>query len=115
MPSVSILCQPTVAVVDKVARKHGTADAAKEYLSYLYSEEAQVIEAKNFYRPSSKKVRERFTAATGSSTIKAVPADGRWINENVHLTDIKHFGGWAKARAVHFANGAKFDSIYERR
>lgn len=115
VPSVSILCQPTVAVVDKVAKKHGTAEAAKAYLSYLYSEEAQIIEAKNFYRPSSKAVSERFTAASGSSSITAVPADGRWINKNVHLTDIKHFGGWAKARAIHFANGAKFDSIYERR
>lgn len=115
VPSVSILCQPTVAVVDKVAKKHGTADAAKEYLSYLYSDEAQTIEAQNFYRPSSKAVRERFVSTSGSSTITAIPADGRWINENVHLTDIGHFGGWAKARAVHFANGANFDSIYERR
>ena len=115
VPSVSILCQPTVAVVDKVAKKHGTEEAAKEYLNYLYSDEAQVIEAENFYRPSSKAIRERYTLSADSNTITAIPADGRWINDKVNLTDIKHFGGWARARAEHFANGAKFDSIYERR
>ena len=58
VPSVSILCQPTVAVVDEVAKKHGTEDVAKEYLSYLYSDEAQQIEAENYYRPSTKSIYE---------------------------------------------------------
>lgn len=114
VPSVSILCQPTVAVVDAVAKKHGTEEAAKEYLSYLYSEEAQDVEARNFYRPSDKNVYAKYVFPSDSNTIKAIPEDGRWINDNIKLTDINHFGGWGKARAVHFANGANFDRIYER-
>lgn len=114
VPSVSILCQPTVAVVDEVAKKHGTEDVAKEYLSYLYSDEAQEIEAKNFYRPSTKSIYDKYVAEGNSNTITEVPADGKWINDNVNLTDINHFGGWAEARATHFADGANFDSIYEQ-
>lgn len=114
VPSVSILCQPTVAVVDEVAEKHGTEEAAKEYLSYLYSDEAQEIEAQNFYRPSSQSVYDNYVFNTDSSTITAVPADGKWINDNITLTNIDHFGGWAKARKVHFADGANFDQIYEQ-
>ena len=114
VPSVSILCQPTVAVVDEVAKKHGTEDVAKEYLSYLYSDEAQEIEAKNFYRPSTKSIYDQYVSSEDSSTITEVPADGKWINDKVNLTDINHFGGWTKARATHFADGANFDSIYEQ-
>ena len=114
VPSVSILCQPTVAVVDEVAKKHGTEDVAKEYLSYLYSDEAQEIEAKNFYRPSTKAIYDKYVSDGNSNTITEVPADGKWINDNVNLTDINHFGGWAEARATHFADGANFDSIYEQ-
>ena len=114
VPSVSILCQPTVAVVDEVAKKHGTEDVAKEYLSYLYSDEAQEIEAKNFYRPSTKSIYDQYVLSEDSSTITEVPADGKWINDKVNLTDINHFGGWTKARATHFADGANFDSIYEQ-
>lgn len=114
VPSVSILCQPTVAVVDGVAKKHGTEKAAKEYLSFLYSDEAQEIEAQNFYRPSNSEIYNKYVFHSDSNTIKAVPADGKWINDNVNLTDINHFGGWGKARATHFANGANFDKIYEK-
>ena len=114
VPSVSILCQPTVAVVDEVAKKHGTEDVAKEYLSYLYSDEAQEIEAKNFYRPSTKSIYDKYVFSTDSNTITEVPSDGKWINDNITLTDINHFGGWKKARADHFADGANFDSIYEQ-
>lgn len=114
VPSVSILCQPTVAVVDEVAKKHGTEDAAKEYLSYLYSEEAQEIEAQNFYRPSNKAVYDRYVFETEGNTITEIPADGKWINKNINLTDINHFGGWEDARAKHFADGANFDQIYEQ-
>lgn len=114
VPSVSILCQPTVAVVDEVARKHGTEEAAAEYLSYLYSDEAQVIEAQNFYRPSTQEIYEEYVADTDSNTITEIPADGHWINDNIVLTDITHFGGWSEARSKHFADGAYFDQIYEQ-
>ena len=114
VPSVSILCQPTVAVVDEVAKKHGTVDAAAEYLNYLYSDEAQVIEAENFYRPSTPSIYAEYVGDFDSNTITEVPAGGKWINDNVVLTDINHFGGWAEARATHFADGANFDSIYEQ-
>lgn len=114
VPSVSILCQPTVAVVDEVARKHGTEAAAKEYLGYLYSEEAQEIEAQNFYRPSNETVYNRYVFATESNTITEIPEDGKWINNNITLTDINHFGGWKEARAKHFSDGAYFDQIYEQ-
>lgn len=114
VPSVSILCQPTVAIVDEVAEKHGTEEAAEEYLNYLYSDEAQKIEAENFYRPSTKAIYDEYVSTAEGNTITEVPADGKWINDNVELTNIDHFGGWAKAREKHFADGANFDSIYEQ-
>ena len=114
VPSVSILCQPTVAVVDEVARKHGTEEAAEEYLRYLYSEEAQKIEAENFYRPSNKDIYNSYVAESDTNAITEVPADGKWINDKVSLTDINHFGGWTKARKTHFADGANFDQIFEQ-
>jgi sulfate transport system substrate-binding protein len=114
VPSVSILCQPTVAVVDEVTRKHDTADAATEYLNYLYSDEAQVIEAENFYRPSTPEIYAQYVTEIEGNTITEIPENGKWINDSVVLTDINHFGGWANARAVHFADGANFDSIYEQ-
>ena len=114
VPSVSILCQPTVAVVDEVARKHSTEAVATEYLKYLYSEEAQEIEAQNYYRPSNKDVYSKYVFTAEGNTITEVPADGKWINDNIVLTNIEHFGGWDKARAVHFADGANFDQIYEQ-
>ena len=114
VPSVSILCQPTVAIVDEVAAKHGTTDVATEYLNYLYSDEAQEIEAENFYRPSTKSIYDKYVFSSDSNTITEVPADGKWINDNITLTNIDHFGGWAQARATHFADGANFDSIYEQ-
>ena len=114
VPSVSILCQPTVAVVDEVARKHGTEEAAAEYLNHLYSDEAQIIEAQNFYRPGTREIYEEYVADTDSNTITEIPADGHWINDNIVLTDITHFGGWSQARSRHFADGAYFDQIYEQ-
>lgn len=114
VPSVSILCQPTVAVVDKVAKRHGAEEAATEYLQYLYSDEAQEIEAQNFYRPSSPEIYARYVSENDNSTITAIPSDGKWINDSVKKIDISHFGGWAKARKDHFAEGANFDQIYEK-
>ncbi|MDY3993653.1 MAG: sulfate ABC transporter substrate-binding protein [Evtepia sp.] len=113
VPSVSILCQPTVALVDEVAEKHGTVDAATEYLNFLYSDEAQVIEAENFYRPSTESIYSQYVSSSDSNTITEIPADGKWINDQVNLVDITHFGGWSEAIAAHFADGANFDQIYE--
>lgn len=115
VPSVSILCQPTVAVVDQVAKKHGTEEAAKEYLGYLYSDEAQEIEAQNFYRPSNTRIYKNYMFHPKGNTIKEIPTDRKWINNNdIDLTSIEHFGGWKKAREEHFADGANFDQIYEQ-
>ena len=104
VPSVSILCQPTVALVDEVAEKHGTVDAATEYLNFLYSDEAQVIEAENFYRPSTESIYSQYVSSSDSNTITEIPADGKWINDQVNLVDITHFGGWSEAIAAHFAD-----------
>ena len=114
IPSVSILCQPTVAVVDEVVDSRGTRDVAEAYLEYLYSDEAQEVEAQNFYRPSNETILKEYTADTNSNTISSIPEDGKWIiTNNLDLTNIEHFGGWTEATEKHFADGAVFDSIYE--
>lgn len=114
IPSVSILCQPTVAVVDEVVDSRGTRDVAEAYLEYLYSDEAQEVEAQNFYRPSNETILKEYTADTNSNTITSIPEDGKWIiTNNLDLTNIEHFGGWTEATEKHFADGAVFDSIYE--
>ena len=96
-PSVSILAEPAVAVVDKVVDKKGTRALAEEYLQYLYSPEAQEIAAQNFYRPRDKEVLAKYTE----------------IFKPVELFTIDDaFGGWVKAHADHFADGATFDQIY---
>ena len=113
-PSVSILCQPTVAVVDEVVDSRVTRDVAEAYLEYLYSDEAQEVEAQNFYRPSNETILKEYTADTNSNTITFIPEDGKWIiTNNLDLTNIEHFGGWTEATEKHFADGAVFDSIYE--
>ena len=95
-PSVSILAEPPVAVVDKVVDKKGTRKAATEYLNYLYSAEGQEIAARNFYRPTDKKVAAKY---------------GKQF-ANVKLFKIDDvFGGWAKAQKAHFADGGIFDQI----
>lgn len=114
VPSVSILCQPTVAVVDEVAKKHGTEEVAQEYLNYLYSDEAQEIEAQNYYRPSTEAIYNEYITEYEGNTITEIPEDGKWINDQIELTNIEHFGGWAEAREKHFADGAYFDQIYEQ-
>lgn len=97
-PSVSILAEPSVAVVDRVAKKKGNEEVAKAYLEYLYSEEGQEIAAKNFYRPRDAKVAEKYK--------EKFP--------KVELVTIDEvFGGWSKAQKVHFGNGAIFDQIYQ--
>jgi len=96
-PSVSILAEPPVAVVDKVAAAHGTAAIATAYLEFLYTPEAQEIIARNFYRPRDAAVAARYSAQFGN-----IPT----------LVSIADFGGWTQASAAHFADGASFDRIY---
>lgn len=98
-PSISILAQPSVAVVDKVVDKNGTREVATEYLNYLYSEEAQRIAGQNYYRPSNETVLKEF---------------GDVFDLNINLVTINDFGGWDEAFAKHFADGALFDQIYEQ-
>lgn len=115
VPSVSILCQPTVAVVDEVVDNRGTRKVATEYLKYLYSDDAQKLEAENFYRPSNETILKDYESTSDSNTITKIPEDGKWIINNVDLTDVSHFGGWKEATKKHFADGAIFDSIYEKK
>jgi len=95
-PSVSILAEPPVAVVDKNAQRHGTLDAAKAYLDFLFTLPAQQIAVKHHYRP-------RQSAAGGS-----------FAKVNLFTID-ELFGGWHKAQATHFADGGVFDQIYQPR
>ena len=98
VPSLSILAEPPVAVVDKVAIRRGTTIEARAYLEYLYSKEGQEIVARHYYRPRDPEV-----AAKYSNTFP-----------RVNLVTIADFGGWAKAQAAHFADGGSFDRIYAR-
>lgn len=99
VPSVSILAEPTVAVVDKVVKKRGTEAVAKEYLEYLYSEEGQDIAGRNFYRPRSQVAAQKYAA-----TFPKI--------ELFTIDDV--FGGWTKAQKTHFADGGFFDQIYAK-
>ena len=96
-PSISILAEPPVAVVEQNAKKNGTLDVATEYLNYLYSPEAQEIIAKNYYRPSDAKVAAKYAAQFPKTK----------------LLTIRDFGGWDVAQKKHFADGGTFDQIYE--
>ena len=115
VPSVSILCQPTVAVVDEVVDERGTRGVATEYLSYLYSDEAQELEVQNYYRPSNKDILNKYATTSTGNTNTELSADGKWIATNVELTDIAHFGGWNEATKKHFKDGGVFDKIYEKK
>ena len=115
VPSVSILCQPTVAVVDEVVDERGTRGVATEYLSYLYSDEAQELEVQNYYSPSNKDILNKYATTSTGNTITELSADGKWIVTNVELTDIAHFGGWNEATKKHFKDGGVFDKIYEKK
>nr|WP_239027666.1 sulfate ABC transporter substrate-binding protein [Geomonas nitrogeniifigens] len=97
VPSVSILAEPPVAVVDKVVDKKGTRKLAEEYLKYLYSQEGQEIAARHYYRPRDKKVAAKY--AKVFPRVKLVTIDDT-------------FGGWRKAQKTHFADGGVFDQIY---
>jgi sulfate transport system substrate-binding protein len=97
IPSVSILAEPAVSIVDKNVDKKGTRAVAQAYVEYLYSEEGQDIAGKHFYRPISPKAQAKYA--------KQFP--------KLNLFSIDQaFGGWGKASKEHFADGANFDQIY---
>ncbi|NTV71415.1 MAG: sulfate ABC transporter substrate-binding protein [Azonexaceae bacterium] len=96
-PSISVLAEPPVAVVDKVVDKKGTRKVATEYLNYLYTPEGQDIAGKNFYRPTDAKVAAKY--AKQFAKLKLVTID-------------KEFGGWTKVQKDHFDDGGVFDQIY---
>jgi sulfate/thiosulfate-binding protein len=97
VPSLSILAEPSIALVDKYADAHGTRAVAEEYLKYLYTKEGQNIVAKHYYRPRDKEV----LASYGNK----FPA--------IELLTIEDFGGWKKAQPEHFGDGGIFDKIYQ--
>lgn len=98
-PSISILAQPSVAVVDEVVDQRGTRDVAAEYLSYLYSDEAQRIAGDNFYRPSNPDILNEYADT---------------FDLNINLVTIQDFGGWDEVQKKHFDDGGVFDHIYEK-
>lgn len=98
VPSISILAEPPVAVVDKVANKKGTLEVAREYLNFLYSKEAQQLAGKNFYRPSDVEVAAEFADKFPKA----------------ELLTIADFGGWKTAQEKHFADGGVFDQITKK-
>ena len=97
MPSLSILAEPPVALVDKVVSRHGTREAAEAYLKYLYTPAAQEVIAKHFYRPSDPIVAAKYAKQFPRLNLVTIDQD---------------FGGWRAAQAKHFADGGSFDQIY---
>jgi len=96
-PVTSILAEPPVAVVEGNTAKHGTADVARAYLEYLYSDEGQEVAARNHYRPRKASVAAKYTKQFPKITLFTVD---------------DQFGGWQKAQKTHFADGGTFDQIY---
>lgn len=97
VPSVSILAEPTVSVVDKIVDKRGTREVATDYLTFLYSDEGQELAAKHFFRPSNADILAKHA--------------GQYPKlELFTINDV--FGGWTKATREHFVDGASFDLIY---
>lgn len=96
-PSLSILAEPPVAVVDKVVDKRGTRKLAQAYLEYLYSPEGQNLAAKHFYRPTDAQVAAKYAK--------------RFVKTKLITVD-KVFGGWRNAQKIHFSDGGVFDQIY---
>jgi sulfate transport system substrate-binding protein len=97
-PSLSILAEPPVAVVDKNAKRHHATEIANEYLKYLYSDEGQEIAAKNFYRPRNEAIAAKYAAN---------------FNQLKLVTLNEEFGSWANAQKTHFADGGVFDQIFQ--
>jgi sulfate/thiosulfate-binding protein len=97
-PSVSIVAEPPVTVVDRNVDQHGTRQVAEEYLKYLYSKQGQEIAAKHFYRPRDAAVAAQYAA--------------QFANIPQLVTIDAMFGGWTRAQAIHFADHGTFDKIY---
>src|SRR5690349_1857159 len=95
VPSISVLAEPSVAVVDKVVLRRGTREVAEAYLEFLYTPEGQEIAAKNFYRPRNQDIAAKYASQFAQ----------------VELVGIDHFGGWKLAQKTHFATGGVFDQI----
>ena len=96
-PSISVLAQPSVAVVDEVAENRGTEEVSREYLNYLYSDDAQRIAAENYYRPVNQEILEGYSDV---------------FDLNMELKTIDDFDGWEEVQRKHFADGGDFDRIY---
>lgn len=95
-PSIGVLSEPPVAVVEKVAKKNGTKEVAKAYLEYLYSKEGQELAAKNHYRPRDPEIAAKYASQF----------------PKLELVTIEAFGGWDKAQTTHFSDGGVFDQIF---
>lgn len=96
-PSISILAEPSVAIVDSVAKKRGTEEVAKEYLTYLYSDVGQRLAGENYYRPTNPDILKEFSDV---------------FNLDLNMVSIDDFGGWNEAYEVYFQDGGIFDQIY---
>jgi sulfate/thiosulfate-binding protein len=99
VPSLSILAEPPVSIVDKVVKKKGTEAVARAYLEYLYSPEGQDIAGRNFYRPRDATAAAKYASVFPQLQLVTIDAE---------------FGGWAKAQKTHFADGGLFDQIYAK-
>lgn len=97
-PSISILAEPSVAVVEKNASKKGNSNLARSYLEFLYTEAGQDLAGKHFYRPRNPKIAQKYTAQFPAIQLVAIDEE---------------FGGWDKAQKTHFADGGIFDQIYQ--
>jgi len=98
VPTVSVLAEPPVAVVDSVALRHGTREVARAYLGYLYSKDGQEIIARHYYRPRDPEVAARYA--------ERFP--------QLKLVTIADFGGWPNVQRTHFSDGGVFDQISAR-
>ncbi len=96
-PSLSILAEPPVAVVEKTAARRGTTEAARAYLEFLYTPEGQDLAGKHFYRPRDPQAAAKYAS----------------LFPDIELVTIDHFGGWPQAQQTHFSDGGIFDQIYE--
>jgi sulfate transport system substrate-binding protein len=97
VPSISVLAEPPVAVVDKVVLRRGTREIATAYLQYLYTKEGQEIIARNYYRPRDPAVAAKYASQF----------------PKLNLVTVADFGGWSKVQPTHFGDGGIFDQIYQ--
>jgi sulfate/thiosulfate-binding protein len=99
-PSVSILAEPPVSIVDKVVKRHGTEAVSKAYLEFLYTDAGQEIAARHYYRPRNEAIAKKYENQFQKLTL---------------FTIDEVFGGWQKAQKIHFNEGGMFDQIYQRK